>query len=69
MFPHFLLIVQALSSKYEMRASHFEQSVEIGGEGYFYVPNMIGWGPQKKNDRFAVYAAYLQHISQKCCII
>ena len=41
------LIVQAVSSKYEMRASLFEQSVEIGGEGYFYVPNMIGRRPQK----------------------
>ena len=52
-----------------MRASNFEQSVEIGGEGYFDVTNKIGERPPKNNYRFAAYASYLQHTSQKCCII
>ena len=31
-----------------MRASNLEQSVEIGGEGYFDVTNKIGARPSKK---------------------
>ena len=36
-----------------MRASNFERSVEIGGEGYFDVTNKIGPRPRKQNYRFA----------------
>ena len=42
------VLVQALSSQYEMRASNCEQSVKIGGEAYFDVTNAIGRGPPQK---------------------
>ena len=65
------LLVQALSSGYRMRASNCEQSVKIGGKGYFDVTNAIGRCARAAigrcaraaNERFAVYAAYLQHTS------
>ena len=41
-----------------MRASNCEQSVKIGGEGYFDVTNAIGRGPQAAYDLFAVNVAY-----------
>ena len=47
-FGRSIPVVQALSSQYEMRASNCEQSVKIGGEGYFNVTKMIGRGPPKK---------------------
>ena len=62
-------LVQALSSEYGMRASNCEQSVKIGGEGYFDVTNAIGRGARAANDRSAVNATYLQHNSRKCCIL
>ena len=61
--------MQALSSGYGVRASNCEQSVTIGGEGYFDVTNAIGRCARAANDRFAVNAAYLQHISRECCIL
>ena len=62
-------IVQALSSGYGMRASNCEQNMKFGEEGYFDVTNAIGRGAAAAHDRFAVNAAYLQHISRKCCIL
>ena len=67
--PEDLIPLATLSSGYGMRASNCEQSVKIGGEGYFDVTNAIGRGARAANDRSAVNATYLQHNSRKCCIL